>query len=53
MRVATLTGGTGGALAPLSDACVIVGEKETFLVQELHLPVYHALCLMLEEHFYG
>ena len=53
MRVATLTGGTGGALAPLSDACVIVGEKETFLVQELHLPVYHALCLMLEYRFFA
>jgi len=25
-----------------------VGEKETFKVQELHLPVYHALCSMVE-----
>jgi D-sedoheptulose 7-phosphate isomerase len=31
---------------------VIVPEQETFKIQELHLPVYHALCLMLEERFF-
>ena len=27
-------------------------EQETYKIQELHLPIYHALCLMLEERFY-
>ena len=30
-----------------------VPETETYKVQELHLPVYHCLCLMVEKHFYG
>lgn len=35
-----------------ADVAVIVPETETYMIQELHLPVYHALCLMLEEHFF-
>ena len=31
---------------------IIVPETETFKIQELHLPIYHALCLMLEEAFF-
>ena len=52
MRVALLSGGTGGKLRPLCDVSVVVGVSETFMVQELHLPVYHALCLMLEYAFF-
>lgn len=48
-----LTGRDGGKMKPLCDACVIVPETETYRIQELHLPVYHALCIMLEEHFWG
>lgn len=44
----TLTGEGGGKCAGLSDICIRVPETETFKVQELHLPVYHALCAMLE-----
>lgn len=47
-----LTGRDGGALKKICDVCIVVPEQETFKIQELHLPVYHALCLMLEEHFY-
>ena len=47
-----LTGKDGGRLAKLCDAAIIVPEQETYKIQELHLPVYHALCLMLEERFY-
>lgn len=36
----------------MTDACIVVPEQETFKIQEFHLPVYHALCLMLEEYFY-
>jgi len=53
MKVITLTGGAGGKLAPMSDVAVIVPAKETYAVQELHLPVYHCLCAMLEEQVFG
>lgn len=52
MKVIGLTGKDGGKLGKFADAAVIVPEKETYKIQELHLPVYHALCLMLEERFY-
>ena len=52
MKVVALLGGSGGALKEVADASVTVPEKETFKVQELHLPVYHCLCAMLEEEFY-
>ena len=53
MKVVTLTGGTGGKLAPMSDIAITVPAKETYQVQEYHLPVYHCLCAMLEEEFFG
>lgn len=52
MKVIALTGKDGGALKKSADVSVIVPETETFKIQELHLPVYHALCLMLEERFF-
>lgn len=52
MKVIGLTGRDGGKLKSISDAALVVPETETFKIQELHLPVYHALCLMLEEHFF-
>ena len=47
-----LTGRDGGRLKEMSDAAIVVPESETYKIQELHLPVYHALCLMLEEKFF-
>lgn len=52
LKVLALTGKDGGKLAKIADVSIIVPSKETYQIQELHLPVYHALCLMLEEHFY-
>ena len=52
MKVVGLTGKDGGKLAGIADAAVIVPEMETYKIQELHLRVYHALCLMLEHRFY-
>lgn len=52
MKVVGLTGKDGGKLKEMSDVAIIVPENETFKIQELHLPVYHCLCLMLEETFY-
>lgn len=48
MKVLAMTGAGGGRLAGLADVTIAVPERETALVQELHLPVYHALCAMLE-----
>ena len=52
MKTIGLTGKDGGALKREADVSVVVPETETFKIQELHLPVYHALCLMLEHRFY-
>ena len=52
MKVIGLTGRDGGKLAKLADVAIVVPEQETYKIQELHLPIYHALCLMLEDHFY-
>ncbi len=48
-----LTGEGGGRLAQLCDVAVRVPAQETYRVQEYHLPVYHALCAMLEAAFFG
>lgn len=53
MKVIGLTGGTGGELAKVADATVVVSESRTYRIQELHLPIYHCWCLMLEEKFFG
>ena len=52
MKTIGLTGKDGGELKQTADVSIVVPEKETFKIQELHLPVYHALCLMLEERFF-
>ncbi len=52
MTVIGLSGGDGGALAPLCDVCVIVPGQETAAVQELHRPVYHYLCRAVEARFF-
>lgn len=53
IKVIGLTGQQGGELAEVADVCVRVPEKETYMIQELHLPIYHCWCLMLEEKFFG
>ncbi len=52
-KVIGLTGANIGKLAPLCDALINVPDTETYRVQELHLPVYHALCLEMEARFFG
>ncbi len=53
INVIGLTGENGGELAALADVAVKVPETETYKIQELHLPVYHCWCLMLEQRFFG
>lgn len=53
LKVIGLTGEKENQLMKFSDVCIRVPETETYKIQELHLPVYHCLCLMLEERFFG
>lgn len=53
IKVIGLTGNDGGELANVSDVVVKVPETETYMIQELHLPVYHCWCRMLEDNFFG
>ena len=53
MKVVSLTGINKGSLEQISDVLISVPEKETYKIQELHLPVYHALCLALENEFFN
>lgn len=52
IKTVALTGGSGGKCRTLADITVCVPSTETFKIQEYHLPVYHALCAMLEAHFF-
>jgi len=52
LKVIALSGGTGGSLRRFADVSIIVPEDKTYKIQELHLPIYHCLCLMLEERFF-
>ena len=53
LKVIGLTGAKENRLMKYADVCIRVPETETYKIQELHLPVYHCLCLMLEEKFFG
>lgn len=53
MKVIGLTGAKDSKLMQMSDVCIKVPQTETYMIQELHLPVYHCLCLMLEDEFFG
>lgn len=53
LKVIGLTGESGGKMNELCDVLINVPGKRTASVQEYHLPVYHALCVMVESHFFG
>ncbi len=55
MKVILLTGNKydGGKCGELADVTIMVPEEETYIVQEYHLPIYHAICAMLEDNFFG
>lgn len=52
LKVIGLTGKGGGELAKIADCAIIVPSNETFEIQEYHLPIYHCLCLMIENVFF-
>lgn len=53
LKVIGLTGAGGGRLSSFADEIIAVKSDVTHIVQELHSPVYHCLCMMLEERFWG
>lgn len=53
VKVVSLTGSAESELSRISDVCVRVPRDEVFRVQELHLPVYHALCAAVEAAVFG
>ena len=52
MKVIAMTGKDGGAMRELCDVCLVVPAQMTADIQEFHLPIYHALCAMLEDYFF-
>lgn len=52
VKVIGLTGQDGGKLSLIADVIIKAPSKETFVIQEYHLPIYHFLCLMLENKFF-
>lgn len=55
VKTIALTGKSGGKIKSraLADVCICVPDDETFRIQELHLPVYHMLCIAAENEFFG
>lgn len=53
IKIIGLTGINGGELARVANVCVKAPSDETYMIQELHLPIYHCWCLMLEDKFFG
>jgi D-sedoheptulose 7-phosphate isomerase len=52
IKTVLFTGASGGKCAEIADISVTVPAESSFEVQEYHLPIYHALCMMLENYFY-
>lgn len=52
MKTIGMTGETGGKLKDLCTVTLKAPHKETYRVQEYHLPMYHALCAMVEAEFF-
>ena len=55
VKTIALTGRSGGKIYSrrLADVTIRVPDEETYRIQELHLPVYHMLCIAAEEEFFG
>ena len=53
MKVLAMTGETDSALSALADVTIQVPARDTYRVQEYHLPVYHYLCAAVEEEIFG
>lgn len=52
VKTVALTGEMPSKLSELCDVTVKAPSKETFEIQEYHLPIYHYLCAAVEKHFF-
>jgi D-sedoheptulose 7-phosphate isomerase len=48
LKTVGLSGGTGGDMAALCDAFIVVPSPVTARIQEMHITIGHMLCLALE-----
>lgn len=53
VKVISLTGNKGGKLKEFSDILINVPSDETYIIQEYHLPVYHAICAAVENEMFS
>ena len=53
LKIISITGGNDSKLSEISDITIRIPQKETYRIQELTLPVYHAICAEIEEYFYN
>lgn len=53
IKVLLLSGKDGGLIKQIADYSIIVPCDETYIIQEYHLPIYHCLCLMIEDYFFS
>jgi len=53
LKTIGLTGASGGKMKQYMDVCICVPREHTHRIQELHLPIYHCLCMMVENYFFG
>ena len=53
MKVIGLTGAKDSKLCGIADVTIRSSQTRTYMIQEHHLPIYHCLCLMLEDRFFG
>ena len=53
LKVIGLTGANDSELSKIADVTIRSSQTRTYMIQEHHLPIYHCLCLMLEERFFG
>lgn len=53
MKVIGLTGAKDSKLSAFADITVKAPATDTYMIQELHLPIYHCWCLMIEERFFA
>ena len=53
IKTVALTGCSGGKIKDICDVAIIAPADETYKIQEYHLPIYHTVCLALENEFFG
>ncbi|MBP3591788.1 MAG: SIS domain-containing protein [Clostridia bacterium] len=53
LTTVAMTGESGGEMKKIADITLCVPETETYKVQQLHLPAYHAICAEAERILFG